>query len=161
MGVDPKVIAKNQQVFKNTLGFIRGRVYYNLKTWYLMLAMLPGYSLNARYMETMMGVKERFDIPKDYIISKGQAYWSIAKTVFKMLKRMLSLPKKRKEFMLLLEETISQYKAIDFNSKSAPELLKLYLDFEQKLLNEWKAPLLNDFFAMIWFGMLQKVRSNI
>ena len=156
MGVDPKVIAKNQQVFKNTLGLVRGRVYYNLKTWYLMLAMLPGYSLNARYMETMMGVKERFDIPKDYIISKGQAYWSIAKTVFKMLKRMFSLPKKRKEFMQLLEKTISQYKAIDFNSKSAPELLKLYLDFEQKLLNEWKAPLLNDFFAMIWFGMLQK-----
>lgn len=156
MGVDPKVIAKNQQVFKNTLGLIKGRVYYNLKTWYLMLAMLPGYSLNARYMETMMGVKERFDIPQDYIISKGQAYWSIAKTAFKMLKRMFSLPKKRKEFMQLLEETISQYKAIDFNSKSAPELLKLYLEFEQKLLNEWKAPLLNDFFAMIWFGMLQK-----
>ncbi|WKV12588.1 PEP/pyruvate-binding domain-containing protein [Marivirga harenae] len=156
MGVDPKVIAKNQQVFKNTLGLIRGRVYYNLKTWYLMLAMLPGYSLNARYMETMMGVKERFDIPKDYIISKGQAYWSIVKTVFKMLQRMFSLPKKRAEFMQLLEETISKYKSIDYKNKSASELLSLYLDFEKKLLNEWKAPLLNDFFAMIWFGMLQK-----
>jgi pyruvate,water dikinase len=156
MGVNPKVIEANQHVFKNTLGLIKGRVYYNLKTWYLMLAMLPGYSLNARYMETMMGVKERFDIPKDYIISKGQAYWSIVKTIFKMLKRMFSLPKKRKEFMQLLEETITHYKAIDYKGKSAAELLNLYLDFEKKLLNEWKAPLLNDFFAMIWFGLLQK-----
>ena len=32
----------------------------------------------------------------------------------------------------------------------------LYLNFEKKLLNEWKAPLLNDFFAMIWFGLLEK-----
>jgi phosphohistidine swiveling domain-containing protein len=156
MGVNPKVIEANKHVFKNTLGLIKGRVYYNLKTWYLMLAMLPGYSLNARYMETMMGVKERFDIPKDYIISKGQAYWSIVKTAFKMLQRMFSLPKKRKEFMLLLEEIISRYKAINYKEKSASELLSLYLDFEKKLLNEWKAPLLNDFFAMIWFGLLQK-----
>ena len=34
--------------------------------------------------------------------------------------------------------------------------MHLYIEFEKTLLNEWKAPLLNDFFAMIWFGMLQK-----
>lgn len=34
--------------------------------------------------------------------------------------------------------------------------MHLYINFEKTLLNEWKAPLLNDFFAMIWYGMLQK-----
>jgi rifampicin phosphotransferase len=32
----------------------------------------------------------------------------------------------------------------------------LYIAFEKKLLNEWKAPLLNDLFAMMAFGRLQK-----
>lgn len=156
MGVNSKVIHANEQVFKNTLGLINGRVYYNLKTWYHMLAMLPGYSINARYMENMMGVKERFDIPEDYKLSKSKAWLSIIKMAFSMINRMFALPRKRKAFMLLLEQTISHYKDINYDNHDASELLQLYLDFEHKLLNEWKAPLLNDFFAMIWFGMLQK-----
>ena len=155
LGVDKKVIDQNTSVFENTLGLINGRVYYNLKTWYLMLAMLPGYSINARFMEKMMGVKERFDIPPSYIISKGQAWWRIVKMGFKMTSRYYSLPRKRREFENLLNATIAKYKAIDLNERSANELLQLYLDFERTLLNEWKAPLLNDFFAMIWFGRLQ------
>ena len=156
MGVAPKVIAQNERIYKNTLGLMNGRVYYNLKTWYHMLALLPGYSINARFMEKMMGVKERFDIPEDYRLSKGAAWWSIFKMAIKMYRRFRSLPRKRKEFMALLNTTISEYKAMDFATKSASELMQLYLNFEKKLLNEWKAPLLNDFFAMIWFGLLEK-----
>jgi phosphohistidine swiveling domain-containing protein len=156
MGVDEKVIKENERVFANTLGLINGRVYYNLKTWYHMLAMLPGYSINARFMENMMGVKERFDIPESYQLSKGAAWWSIVKMGVKMYGRFLSLPRKRKEFMVLLNATIAHYKSIDYSKKNANELMQLYVEFERILLNEWKAPLLNDFFAMIWFGLLQK-----
>lgn len=156
MGVSAKSITANQRVFINTLGLIRGRVYYNLKTWYHMLALLPGYSINARFMEKMMGVKERFDIPASYRLSKAQAWWSILKMGVQMYRRFLSLPRRRKEFMQLLDSTIDKYKKIDFDEKDSKELMDLYLQFEFTLLNEWKAPLLNDFFAMIWFGLLQK-----
>jgi len=156
MGVSPKAIKANERVFANTLGLINGRVYYNLKTWYHMLAMLPGYSINARFMENMMGVKERFDVPASYRLSKGAAWWSILKMAVNMYGRFLALPKKRKAFMLLLDNTISRYNNIDYFQKNSNELMELYLEFEHTLLNEWKAPLLNDFFAMIWFGMLQK-----
>lgn len=156
LGVGDDVIRQNENVFANTLGFLNGRVYYNLKSWYLMLAMVPGYSINARFMEKMMGVKEQFDIPGSYRLSKGKAWWRIAKMAVQMLFRFLGLPKKRREFMQLVNSTITEYKAIDFSQKSAHELMHLYRAFEQKLLLEWKAPLLNDFFAMIWFGMLQK-----
>ena len=161
LGVSDSAIRNNERVFANTLGLLNGRVYYNLKTWYHMLAMLPGYSINARYMEKMMGVKEQFDIPASYRLSKGKAWWSIVKMAVQMLVRFISLPRKRREFMQLVEGTISEYKAIPFAEKSADELMHLYLDFERKLLLEWKAPLLNDFFAMIWFGMLQKQCERI
>lgn len=156
LGVSESVIKKNERVFANTLGFLNGRVYYNLKTWYHMLAMLPGYSINARYMEKMMGVKEQFDIPESYRLPRGKAWWSIVKMAVQMFFRFRALPRKRREFMQLVDRTIAAYKAIPFAEKDAGELMRLYLNFEQKLLLEWKAPLLNDFFAMIWFGMLQK-----
>ena len=156
LGVSEKVLRENERVFSQTLGFINGSVYYNLKTWYHMLAMLPGYSINARFMEKMMGVKEQFDIPETYRLSKGKAWRSIIKMGFSMYRRFQSLPRKRKEFVTLLDKTISHYKKIDYAKSSINELLGHYLTFEKTLLNEWKAPLLNDFFAMIWFGMLQK-----
>lgn len=156
MGISPNVIRTNDRVFKNTLGLINGRVYYNLKTWYHMLAMAPGYNINARFMENMMGVKERFDIPESYRLSKRKAWWQIMKMAGAMYLRYLSLPRKRKEFIRLLNTTIADYKQIDFDSENANELMHLYLAFEKKLLNEWKAPLLNDFFAMVAYGMLQK-----
>ncbi len=40
------------------LGLIRGRVYYNLLNWYRVLALLPGFTVNRRFMEQMMGVRE-------------------------------------------------------------------------------------------------------
>lgn len=156
LGVDKETIASNNRVFKNTLGLINGRVYYNLKSWYQMLALVPGYSINARFMESMMGVKERFDLPHHKPLSKTKAWWRIVKMVVKMIGRYRSLPRKRRAFQSLLNSVIAEYKAIDYSKKSANELMDLYLNFEQKLLNEWKAPLLNDFFAMIWFGVLQK-----
>lgn len=157
MGVDNRVIKENERVFANMLGLINGRVYYNLKTWYHMLAMLPGYSINARFMENMMGVKERFDIAGKYRLSKGTAWWSVLKMIFKMYWRFKTLPGNKKKFILLLNTTISNYKEIKYEEKSCYELMQLYFDFEMTLLNEWKAPLLNDFFAMIWFGLLQKI----
>ena len=40
------------------LGLIRGRLYYNLLNWYRVLALLPGFAMNRRFMEQMMGVRE-------------------------------------------------------------------------------------------------------
>ncbi|MEO6636976.1 MAG: PEP/pyruvate-binding domain-containing protein, partial [Ginsengibacter sp.] len=156
MGISSQVIKENERVFANTLGLINGRVYYNLRTWYHMLAMAPGYSINARFMEKMMGVKERFDIPVSYRMTRGKAFLRIAAMVARMYSRYRSLPQKRTEFFALVNKTIHDYKKVDFAKKNAFELMHLYLAFEKKLLNEWKAPLLNDFFAMIAYGTLQK-----
>jgi pyruvate,water dikinase len=161
LGVEKSVLKKNKHVFSNTLGLINGRVYYNLKSWYLMLAMLPGYSINARFMEKMMGVKERFDIPETYRLPVRKAWWRISKMAFKMTLRFLSLPKKRKEFFNLLNTKIAEYQQMDLSTKRPEEIMELYRDFETQLLNEWKAPLLNDFFAMIFFGMLEKKCKGI
>lgn len=156
LGVDDATIHRHRRVLDNMLGFINGRVYYNLRSWYHLLALLPGYSLNARFMEQMMGVKERFDVPAAYRITKGKAWMRIAKMVLKMAHRFHTLPRRRAAFKKLLDSTINSYKALDLQTKDANELMMLYLRFEQTLLNRWEAPLLNDFFAMIAFGMLRK-----
>lgn len=156
MGVKEKEINQHSEIFANTLGLVRGRVYYNLVSWYKMLAMLPGYSINAESMERMMGVKERFELDDDFKMSKGLATMRIIGMVFKMIGMQRRLPGSRKQFLIQLNSIMDKYKAINFNSLSPPEIIAYYNTFETSLLLKWKAPLVNDFFAMIWFGMLQK-----
>ena len=157
LGVSDELIHKNTNTFANTLGLLYGRVYYNLLSWYKMLAMVPGYSLNAEYMETMMGVKERFELKDSKQLSKTTAYYRLTINIFKMLKSLLTLPRERRKFIVDLNQIIARYKAIDYDKQRTDELMYLYMEFEQVLLKKWKAPLVNDFFSMIYFGVLQKL----
>lgn len=156
MGAKEKEIAPHVDVFANTLGLVRGRVYYNLLSWYKMLAMVPGYSINARFMEKMMGVKERFELKEDYQMSKGLAWFRVIAMLFNMIRLHRRLPQERHHFQLHLNKVMDRYEKIAFETLSPQEIIAAYNAFEKTLLLEWKAPLINDFFAMIWFGLLEK-----
>jgi len=58
MRVPSRALDAHDDVFRNMLGLIRGRLYYNLPNWYRVLALLPGYRVNRPFMEQMMGVRE-------------------------------------------------------------------------------------------------------
>ena len=57
MRVPEAVVAERDDAFRNLLGLVRGRLYYNILNWYRILALLPGFTLNRSFMEQMMGVK--------------------------------------------------------------------------------------------------------
>ena len=48
LGVSPSKLSANDISFRRMLGLIRGRVYYNLESWYRTLALLPGFKVNRR-----------------------------------------------------------------------------------------------------------------
>lgn len=157
MGVSNADAEKNRPVLANMLGLIEGRVYYNLLNWYKALAILPGFSLNASFMEKMMGVKERFEL-KDLPKRSGFAErLRVLNLVRSMLSNWWALPAMRRNFEQEFEQVMQEYHAIDFDAKNAWELMALYQRYEQTVLKKWKAPLINDFFTMIFFGVLQKV----
>ena len=160
MGVRSKEVDSNKDVFSNMLGLIQGRVYYNLLSWYRALALLPGYSLNASFMEKMMGVKERFELKKQKSMSKGMAWFRLGITIVKILYNLISLPRQRVKFLEIVDTTIRRYQKMNFDSLSPEIVINHYKEFENLLLTKWKAPLVNDFFAMIYFGTLEKLTKK-
>lgn len=160
MGVSSKEVDSNDDVFSNMLGLIQGRVYYNLLSWYRALALLPGYSLNASFMEKMMGVKERFELKKQKSMSKGMAWFRLGTTIVKILYNVISLPRQRVKFLEVVDTTISRYQKMNFDSLAPEVVINHYKEFEKLLLTKWKAPLVNDFFAMIYFGTLEKLTKK-
>ena len=155
-------IRANDFVFPNMLGHIQGHVYYNLNSWYHVLAMLPGFSVNRSFMEQMMGVKE--PMPDEVVKSilqqtqtgKFKDSLALVKTLGGLVKNHRALPKQITAFYNRLNTALdAPPKAL--SAMSGEELTEHYRDLESQLLKRWDAPLINDFFAMIYYGLLKSL----
>lgn len=165
LAVPKAKIAANENTFRNMLGLIRGRVYYNLLNWYRVLALLPGFTLNRRFMEQMMGVKE--ELPAEILADLGHASVSarlkdgldVMGSLAALVGNHWLLPRKIRRFYSRLDEALAPpSRALE--AMTAPELAAHFDELEKKLLTRWDAPLLNDFFAMIFYGVLRKLMTQ-
>ncbi|RUS97368.1 pyruvate, water dikinase [Dulcicalothrix desertica PCC 7102] len=165
MGVPQTAIARHHDTFARMIGLIRGRVYYNLLSWYRVLALLPGFRLNRGFMEQMMGVKE--SLPEN-IVSELQAAtwqdklqdsWRLLKTCVGLVTNYILLPKRIQKFYLRLENALYLSEPNLANWR-ADELAAYYRKIEGQLLSRWDAPLINDFFAMIFYGVLRRLTEK-
>lgn len=165
MGVNKKTVFKNRHVFENMLGFIQGRVYYNLLNWYRLIALMPGYKYNKSFMEQMMGLQvvgaftpggEPNGPIKKYLVHLPRLLW----VGFKMLFNHFTLGKKISAFHANFDALYSRYDSSDFGKTSVSELMEVYRRLEDEVLWRWKAPILNDFEAMVFFGLLRKLTAS-
>jgi rifampicin phosphotransferase len=162
MGVPERVIAGHDEVFRNMLGLVRGRLYYNLLNWYRMLALLPGYRVNRGFMEQMMGVKERLPDETAQELSaaarRGRALDSLylARTLLGLVGNHMTLNGRVDAFYRRLDEAL-QPPVPPLEDQRPDELVAHYRDLRGRLLLAWDAPLVNDFFAMIFYGVLRSM----
>lgn len=162
MNVPADIINENQNIFKHMLGLIKGRIYYNLLNWYRLLSMLPGFKTNSSFMEQMMGVKET--IPSHILneqnnkssSSKISDIFNLLITISGMISNCFLIDKKVKIFFELLKNTLGQMRH-DLSRMRPDELVNYYRYLEKTLLTKWDTPILNDFFAMVFYGLLGKV----
>jgi phosphohistidine swiveling domain-containing protein len=155
-------LAANDQVFGHMLGLIRGRVYYNLLNWYRVLALLPGFTVNRRFMEQMMGVKE--PLPADVADTFARATlgervrdaWNLGRMLAALVWNYFTLDRKIHRFYARLENALADSPA-SFAEMRMDELAACYDKLLCQLLRRWDAPLLNDFFTMIFHGLLRQL----
>ncbi len=156
-------MAANDLVFSQMLGRIEGRVYYNLISWYKVLAMLPGYKFNRQFMEQMMGVKE--GVPESVLagsneVSRGERikdFFGLLGSAGSLIHNYKTLDKRTQSFYARLDDALAPK---DLESLDLDGLTTYYRELEQKLLTRWDAPLINDFFAMIYYGLLRKLSEK-
>lgn len=161
MSVPQERIERADDVFPQMLGLIRGRTYYNLASWYRVLALLPGFQLNRSFMEQMMGVREPLpDALVQTIIAESRTTRlndtiALIKTCVGLVRQNLGLKKQIARFQTRLDHALDLSSSLPLTSLSAEQLVAHYRELESQLLRKWDAPLVNDFFAMIYYGLLR------
>jgi rifampicin phosphotransferase len=164
MSVPSVAIAANEHIFPRMLGLVRGRVYYNLLNWYRLLALLPGFTTNRRFMEQMMGVKE--GIPEEILsetiavfrVGRFRDRLNLARSLVGLVVNYCRLGKSNVRFYERLNKALST-PVPPLEEQRPDELVSHYRMLEAQLLTRWDAPLVNDFFAMIFFGLLRKATA--
>lgn len=162
ISVPKTTIKAYESVFRNMLGLIRGRIYYNLVNWYKLAILLPGADKNKGFMETMMGVKQALTAefadftcfpnspPKSSFFSKAKLYST-------SIWRFITINKIVKNFQNNFNAIYLESKKCDFKKLSIKELIQFYQDLSETILQRWQAPIINDCLCMIFFGLLKKL----
>jgi len=165
MGVPERRIEENRDLFPRMLGLIEGRIYYNLISWYRLLALLPGFAFNRGFMEQMMGVKE--GMPEEVLAKPTPpgrwARWrdggALAWSCLGLLRNHLTLPGQIRRFYARLNTALRPPEPA-LELMRPDELAAHYRTLEGQLLLRWDAPLVSDFFAMIFYGVLRKLAAG-
>jgi pyruvate,water dikinase len=163
--VPAAALERNADIFPRMLGLVRGRVYYNLLNWYRLLTLLPGFAANRAFMEQMMGVKE--GLPDTVAAGLAHMTWRdrwrdrlrLAGSIAALVRQHLTLPRQIRRFYARLDDALGAGRP-DLVSLRPDELVAAYRDLERKLLTKWDAPLVNDFLAMIFYGVLGKLTKT-
>jgi len=156
LGVSENKIAESDYIYTHMLGLHDGQVYYNLLSWYKLVAILPGYKTNAKFMEQMMGVKEGLS-PEVRKLLPPPSEASIYTAIRKLWKHYRNNDRNVEKFFELLQCTIQPR---DLGELSLFELAQYYRELEGKLLKKWNAPVINDFFSMIFYGLLKSTSKK-
>ncbi len=162
MGIAPGVVKASRPVFENMLGLIRGQVYYNLLNWYRLIRLFPGFGFNKQFMEAMMGVREPAELRDEYVAP------SAARRIFVELPALIRLVVRTAWNFLRIQAWVQQFDAnfkshyarwtaLRFGDLHPREMMDVYRDMEDSLLWNWRAPIINDFYVMIHYGVLKKL----
>ncbi len=161
LGLSRDVVKDMEPYLGNMLGCMNGRVYYNLYNWYKLVGVLPGFSKNRQFMETMMGVGEELS-PEIIERIKPHPSWDTWKGKLRKVRTGLSFVYYHfaiqgivDKFLFEFKRDYNEFRAHDFSRMSSDELFAHYLHMDINMLGKWKAPIINDFLCMVHFGILK------
>lgn len=145
-----------QVVVRQMLGYIDGRVYYNLASWYYLLSVMPDYEKNAAAMEQMMGVRAPLDrrvAPPAGATRKLRLYAAMGWLLLTVNRRIAN-------FRGNVRRVLDRYD-VDFASMDADALVEAYDELRLDLLSNWQTPIVGDTRVMIMFDRLRSTIDRL
>ncbi|MBQ3422890.1 MAG: hypothetical protein IJH34_14820, partial [Romboutsia sp.] len=162
---DKESLKKFENIFNNMISIYDSRVYYNLNNWYSILQLLPFYELNRGYMENMMGVKVQTNIVKNNNNIGFKYKIKESKNALRVLSIIvwyyITIKSKSKKFIDKFDDVTKEYRKCEFNGMSIENLAEIYDDLNDKILGNWKIPIVNDCFTMLFYGILTKKINSL
>lgn len=153
LGRKDQQLRGQSHVFGNTLGYVFGRVHYQIDNWFHMAAMLPGGRANEDFFADMLRPVKRADGDR----KARPGLWGGVLLGFAALRFAVILASSERRslrFRRNFERRYARYSAIDFDGLAPDAALTTLAHIRTDLLALWAVPILNDVRLMIAHGLL-------
>ena len=163
LGLSEEAIRGHEPLLRNMLGLVRGRVYYNLQSWYEGLKILPSFGRNKADMEAMMGVDEPVDFVEDEVLSiweKLERAPRLMATAARLMWRFERLERDVPRFMEHFEATYRRFDRDQLTSASFSTLMGHLELLRREMLGNWSTPIINDFRVMMAMGKVRRLAER-
>ncbi len=145
-------IQKRLHLFKNMIGLLDGRIYYNLFHWYEMLSFLPGFEKRKRSWDQMIGIERKIDFPR-HELSAVNKFCSQALVIWKLL----SVKRTAAKFFAHFDPVYRRFKDLDLSNASEHDLIEIYETLSHEISAKWALTLDNDICAMTYYDWLTRL----
>ncbi|WP_419811375.1 phosphoenolpyruvate synthase [Bacterioplanoides sp.] len=159
LAVKEDVVQAHQGMLENMLGLVRGRVYYNINNWYRGLLFLPSFKTNKADMERMMGLQDPVDLIQDRELTRKEKLAripQILRALFSMLSRFRKMDSLVAEFRTMFAQQYATVPREQLHTYSMDQLIALSRSLDEKLLQRWTTPIVNDFYVMMMNGKVHR-----
>jgi pyruvate,water dikinase len=150
LGVSKKLIQRNEHVFKNMLGYLGGRVYYNMTNWYRMFRLVPAVETYLPVWEEMLGITNKTDrLQRSWfqrVIRLPRIAWVALRVAWYFVFLNLYMTRCSRSF----RRTETSFRASNVTEIDNHELAELHHRLTAEVLDGWEVTLLNDLFAFVF-----------
>jgi len=154
VGVPKDLVFDNHQVFRNLVGYLSGRIYYNLGNWYRMFSLIPGAKGRLGVWEEMLGIEKGLRDAEDVKVSK----LAVLKCFANILRYFVFLTPHSNKIQEDFGREYADFRATDLSNLTNHELISLYQTIISNMLYGWEITLLNDGYTFVFSGL---VRSSL
>jgi len=140
-------------IFETLIGYIDGRIYYNLTNWYSMVSFNPALAKDKTACNRMLGIEDNSavttpSVPISYV-SYATLLW---KFIFKGYYR--------RHFYRRFEKFYIDYAATDFDACSPGALYVIFKKLEVGLFRIWPITIENDIFLIFSYELMNRLLNK-
>ncbi len=139
-------------IFKNMIGLIHGRVYYNLLNWYRMLSYLPHFESYRESWDRMIGIENKIEFP-----GKKLSLYNRIVCNLKLCRMLLFVNGSARKFFKHFNKYFGESNNKVVNHKDLASYIDVYRRLESELLPKWYLTLYSDITSMKYYTWLNKL----
>ncbi|MEU6775203.1 phosphoenolpyruvate synthase [Streptomyces sp. NPDC046759] len=143
LGVRGEQLREVREWTPHLLGYVHGRVYYNLFHWYRMVRLAPLYPLNRRVLEKSLGVAESIpdevaDTLHPFTPRPGMhgRFSRLARTVI-FATRFLTIRKSVETFHRDFHRSYMIFNNVDYDALPGEETYRRFRRLQRELIEKW------------------------
>ena len=150
---DEKTVSLYDKNIQDMVAAANGRIYYQISNWYDILKILPFSKKIIPMWQEMLGIENKKVQEKSEFKVSNKVKIKVIKNFFKLLQE----NEKEMQELTIFFESVQQYHKQKYKENMTNiELINLYEDLKDKIMQKWDLTLVNDMYAFIYTALVKK-----